>query len=522
MNAINKYLTKEDFDFTEVKDLYNDFMLITASVGKGKSTFAAKGELTALLADKGAKIDITLMLVPYKNLKDNLINLNVDSFVEATLLDFQVPNKNDDRIRIATVQQFGSWAQSGEILKLPQLILIDEVHRVFKETYYQEQTVCCLHCLRECWQDFICIGLTATPQFIYNYVSKNQYLNFNFVNITPNQQPIIKAKDFRTILGAAYNKYLDVTDIDQENKIVIYTESKKDVCRLVNKMRQNGIKADGIISIYNNDEYWNLLGESSWKTRDILLETGKVACNALVINKSCVEGITINDDTVKTMFIQATDLMTIEQAYGRVRGELDLVIVFINNAYKQRAIDTLNFYREFFKKPHTQENLKKEYSKRKDKDAILVYQYQDIYYENIYAPSGVDYEYDTYISISKENFSIAEIPKNPYEYYAPLMKYALNGHYTITWNNFEAYSLEAGANRLKKALSSICGQRLMKEDKDKICEYANIYREEKNSNKVKYILVKWTTVKKIICDLGYNVEDKKSGKVRYSIINKAA
>ena len=62
----------------------------------------------------------------------------------------------------------------------------------------------------------------------------------------------------------------------------------------------------------------------------------------------------------------------------------------------------------------------------------------------------------------------------------------------------------------------------MKEDKDKICEYANIYREEKNGNKVKYILVKWTTVKKIIRDLGYNVEDKKSGKIRYSIINKAA
>ena len=48
------------------------------------------------------------------------------------------------------------------------------------------------------------------------------------------------------------------------------------------------------------------------------------------------------------------------------------------------------------------------------------------------------------------------------------------------------------------------------------------YREEKNGNKVKYTLAKWTTVKKIICDLGYSIEDKKSGKVRYSIINKAA
>lgn len=372
---MGRYLTEDDLDFRNVNDFMEDFLVITDPLGRGKSTAVA--EWLGKKIEKEALIKIVkmqLLLVPYTNLKENLVSLNSSKFVLADKNDFIHPDYSDKRIRVMTIQQFGSWSQEEWMIKLPDIIFFDELHRMFMDSY-QMLTQAAFKYLKKEWGEFIAVGLSATPEYLFKYVSHNKYLDFNFVDISKVHEPVIKAKKLRVVLGSDFRKYLKQIEkrVSDNHKIIVYVESKKTVVNTVQKYRERGFKAEGIISRWNNDEEWKQLGNSSEAARQLLIRTGKVDADILIINRSCLEGITIDDPRVKTMFIQAADLITIEQAYGRVRSGLELCMVFVNNADRSRAYEALRECAEFFKTAHllNQEELKAIYDEREnDKDAL--------------------------------------------------------------------------------------------------------------------------------------------------------
>ena len=102
-----KYLSEEDLDFNLVSDYYNDLMLITSSVGKGKSTFVGH-RLRQILEKKTNKnIGFILMLVPLNRIEDDFLQDDM-YYVQAQKQDFQFYDDKDTRVRVMTIQRFGS------------------------------------------------------------------------------------------------------------------------------------------------------------------------------------------------------------------------------------------------------------------------------------------------------------------------------------------------------------------------------------------------------------------------------
>ena len=269
--------------------------------------------------------------------------------------------------------------------------------------------------------------MTATPRFLKDYIEEK--FAYPIVDLTADKEPIIISEKMRLVIGGSFQKFIPyLFKVDNNNKIIIYVENKKTVVKTVQLFRERGYKTEGIISIHDNDEEWQILGASSLRCRDTLVKTKRLSCDILVINKACLEGITIKDKSVSTMFIQATDITTIEQAYGRLRSCAKEVYIFANNAHKSIYEKQIGICRDFLNKKWAQEDLKN-YYETQDESLLLVYKYRDKYYINYLAAIAIDYNANVYTSINNKDeielyYNSIRLKTNVYDYYNELAKYS--------------------------------------------------------------------------------------------------
>lgn len=411
-------------DFNRARNLYSDIMLITASCGRGKTAFSLSLAPTGLLARVNAKQRFDA-LTPVEDIKpEEMLFLTTRANIKSQQLrkatttqafssDFNTEvNAFEDanrqgKIRVTTAHQFGMWVKAGLINKPPRLLVLDEMHSIFAETVFADDLLYTLEFLKDYYNDMIKIGLTATPEFLFDYIQKEEE-EMRFAVIDKDLGSKYKCDNIKALIGGSAKTVLKQLNIDSNNKAIIYMQSATENYKAHKEFENAGF----IISKGNegkNEEgqyFVDVMKEEG--TRDYVLENEALPQNIdrLFINSASREGMNIQDDSVKYIICEAVDMITIQQVLGRVRGDMKQFIVVCNNRYKEMNEKNIDEFTKFLKVYAETANkegvLMARYARQDENKNLqkLVYKYKDEYRINYYARAYMQYIQESYIQVN--------------------------------------------------------------------------------------------------------------------------
>lgn len=540
-------------DVGKPADIYKDFMLITASCGRGKTTFALSIGNDGLLAQINrerqkqslfeAVADISpeqvLFLTSRKSIKQQqlrneaVVQATADDYKTKKVLDF-TGNRNN-KIRLTTAHQFGYWIRNNEIEVAPQVIIIDEIHSIFAETIFCEDLRIVLEYIAEHSPQIVKVGLTATPQFLLEYIADDR---FTFAIIDKDLGSKYKVKEISVqIRGSAETLLKQIKpQISQKHKVIYYTQSATECHRLATEY---GSRGAFLISDYNESMspdgllLADIMREAGVK--DYILENEALPADIdiIFINSACREGINIKDNAVKTIICEAVDLITIEQILGRIRKDLDRFMVVSNFQNAERNKSNIEKAVEFMRALEDAETatakqivMAERYGKQSENRNLqkLVYSYDGTFRLNTYAKAYLEYINEAYIQISNyksqnSGYYVSQVGNRNLllntDYFGQLSKYAENGVVDIAmvWETAITKSKENAVEAFRAVENEWLDKPLSKADKDRLCAELAVVNSRRQ-------IAGWNTIKTLIAGAGYKVEDKRTSKARYTIITK--
>lgn len=549
----NLYITDNLVDFEKVYDLYETIMLISASCGRGKTTYALNTGIDGLLYDinkQREKLNLfdrnlkdiqpheVLFLFSRTNILDqvekkpNVIKACENDFNDN--IDFMRDREIQGKILVQTAHQFGEWCQKGLVKYSPKVIGMDELHSLLAEPVFADSLLYTLNFIEDHYNEMIKIGLTATPQYLIDYIEKNCKTKFKFqvVDCGDKIGAKYKAQNVKILVNGKGKTVLNeyINKIDSTHKAIYYVQSAKQCYQLA---KEYGDKAGFIISKWN-DTATNEDGEllvnimDQQGIRDYIINNEKLPndIDIIFINASCREGMNIKDDNVKFVLCEAVDLITIEQVFGRIRNNTEEFIVIANfNNYRQNEKniqDFLDFLKQYEDNPHDTMLFRAGQQDRDSKMQKYVFQYHDEYKINSFAKAYLQYIQESYIQISNrcDKKYITQIGDRKMlmteDYFNQLSKYAENGEITIkevitaTIETNHENAVEKFREIEKEWLNKPIG----KEEKKELCAVLSVMRS-KGQN------ASWNTVKKMLVDAGYTIKQKRIGSKNYDVILKA-
>ena len=551
-------------NFEAVEDLYKDIMLITATCGRGKTSFALELGASGLMAALNKKMIDYIMLHREKEYikPDEILFVTTRSIifkqqlkkkgVEAAAayhysgyttdyLDFTDSSSGnsgstqEEKIKVITAHKLGDLIREGLIKKLPRVVIFDELHSLFSESIFAEQLSYTLAWLKENYADMIKIGLTATPEFLYDYIqAEDDTLSFKEVDKPLGSK--YKSTEIKLLLHGKAESVLSSTKYDKDNKFIYYTQSARKCYALSQEYKRTAF----LISDWNESETEDkvLLVDKMCEAgvKDYITQYERLPSDidGIFINSACREGMNINDSSVKTIICEATDLITIQQILGRVRNDIDKFIIVANGNNKAALYKQIKEVQAFLNEYNLCDTdelkqialIAERYGKQsKDKYMPkIVYKYRDEYRLNAYALAYLCYKYDSYSQVFnyKAKERIISVGKrrmlNTLEYINKLQPFSDNDIIikfaeAVIKQNKQERSLEA----FEAIANKYCDKLLTKEDKAALCQEIEATRAEgKKAN--------WTTVKDWLIEAGYTITDTTrtvSGKrQRVSIISR--
>lgn len=533
-------------------------MLIIASCGRGKSTYALNAGKNGLLADINKHREKINLLD--RNQKDiqpnemlvvssrtNTVNqfLKNKNAIKAIKEDFSFDcgymreQERKGKILVATAHQFGEWVKAGYIIKAPKIIVLDELHSLIRETQFADSLAYIIFFIEEHYNDLIKIGLTATPQFLINYIENTCETPMKFKILDIDKGKIIGAKykaktvkvlvngKGKTILNAYNNK------IDNNNKAIYYVQSASQCYKLA---KEYGDKAGFIISKYNDtatNEDGELLSDimEQQGIRDYIINNEKIPdnINIIFLNASCREGLNIKDEKVKYIFCESPDLITIEQVLGRIRNNTEEFIVIANYNNYQLNEKSIKELVKFIEKLNNSVNKSGEmgerYSEQKYNKNLqkFVFKYNGDYRFNRFAKANLQYIQESYIQISNRYGKkyISQIGDRlmlmTEDYFKQLEKYAEDGN--VLFDEVITETIKVNHNNAIEKFREIENEWLNKpigkDEKKQLCDMLAVIRSNGSGKSTN---AGWTTIKQMLINNGYNVKQKRIGSKNYDII----
>ena len=503
-------------------DGYKDIMLLTDGCGRGKTTFIRSGLINYLnrnlLGWNGMNISksnpITCKDVLFLVSRKAILQQQSKYFKEIGENEYELDafdyEEDDNRIRITTAHKFGLMIKRGKVQRIPRVIVIDEIHSIFSETAFADSLFYTVEWLKENWNSILKIGLTATPQFLTEYVEPLMK-DFTFTVLNKTQLPpkYLSQKItmcYRKELKSIYEMVLPT--IDENHKALVYTQ-RATTCY---KMAQTYKNSTFMISDYydKHPEYVEEMNELGYKK--YLLEEHKFPkeINTIFINASMREGVDLNDKKITTIIIEAPDLTTIEQVLGRNRNDIENFYIISNyNLYNsnKKNIEVFNALAAELRNGNIYPIVERFGAQERDEKLTkLVYKVgENDYRLNFYAYCYFLYLDNTFVAISNQfenckitmNHSIATLTYK--EYKNILKKYDKNGAEPAVLKDLGEVNKQKAVLQIDKKWFGI---KLFKEDRDALAAELNL-RDARNR------IQKWPTVKKILAASGFEIEEHK-------------
>jgi hypothetical protein len=318
--------------------------LITNSCGYGK-THWVEHELVDEINDIAFIWNDLSQFTHYEK-KDILFISTRRSIVDQQLKNGEVENANEDdfsasglnplwdergnKVRIISTAKLGSLYKEGKIERMFPIVVIDELHSLFLDTMFSEESYYAIECLlNDFWKDTIKIGLTATPNLLFNYIDKEQKLFYALDDcVLP---PKYNAEEVLYYNHTYLAKTLKTLTPAADNKVLVYCPSAKSAIGFAEKEPH----AAYLISNYNKNTE---AVEKQQPLYKYIIENAKLPeeVNILFMTSAYREGVEIKDSAVKTVVIDASDDITISQFIGRIRSDIKKVIINTNKNQEDR------------------------------------------------------------------------------------------------------------------------------------------------------------------------------------------
>lgn len=502
------------------EDLKEHFTLITPPVGYGK-TYFANNELTEYFEKTtDEKINYTLLLVPTKAIKDQVLRSyhQTKIFCSYQLL-FEDVEKG---IYVACFQQLAQWINDGNPIPYPpKLILIDEVHQVAEWNNCFDGYLSIWEWLHSKRKEIYLCGLTATPDYLINYVNpafKQLGLSgFDFLNITKELNPLYSANRIEVWQRTKLTTVLNTLEPSEQSKIFAYTESAKECEELASKYN-----AGFLVSIHNED----LTGDKKVRLnermesqkvkavpfgettlREYLIENGEYPqeYNLVIANNAYNCGVNIHDTSVNTVAIYSNDLSIITQTAGRLRHNTERIIICFT-CYRSEAQD-MNQCRlvRALNNRDNQEVLKEAYLRQQEERFRDISTSKKTNVDIVICKWGGIYEVNPFALayINRINDIEDALQTNPQGYFEKLKN--LSGN--IVFVDKEKQIAVSDAKNRSKINSFVpdkwINRKLFKQDKEQLALELDLRDNQRH-------LLKWNSVKKHLVKFGYQVEEKGS------------
>ena len=378
--------------FTDIGDLTKDMMLIQAYFGRGKSYYA----IHKLLKDineyqqarfanlfnineryKPIKPCEMLILSPRKAIKQQQLNQQV--VMMASQIDYeggqwyqQLANP-DQKVRITTVQQFTEWIRKGKVHRPPKVIVIDQIHLLYKESIFADSLQFFIDWLADNSKDLIKIGLTSTSFDIYNFYARH-IKEYGFIRIDADIPPKYRIqKAYALPSGNVMTCYNIVKPlITMDFKVLVFCRSARECKRNAEMV---GESAGWMVSQYcqskdsNTGMYLKDLMDKDLRNYVLDNQEFPQDINVLFITSAYQVGVNIKDQTVQCVISDSIDPDSIAQEIGRIRHNMKNYYLVCNGTNVKQKLNRWNQYLALV-------NEYKEAKTEWDKNDILSRRYQ--------------------------------------------------------------------------------------------------------------------------------------------------
>ena len=299
--------------------------MIVAPVGSGKTYYILndliQGKEVLYLCDNG-------------NLRDSVKGCVSEDYL----------NGLEHTVTTMCYASFGKiirYDTKNEFISKFDLIVCDEIHNLLD--YQKMKNSVNLEVARvklfDRYDNTQIVFFTATPYYVTKLKEQNKYVLDNFEIIEFDEKDEIKQY---------YNKRKDYVNhisqiqfqLDQyeeffkcmNGKCLIYTSNISDMKFLEDMVKSRNLRPICIWST-NADEK---MDEKQLKVRQYLLETGELLdpYNVLIINRATETGVNIYDEYMGLVIVNTTNITQQIQARGRVRHDVDLLVVRTNENEK--------------------------------------------------------------------------------------------------------------------------------------------------------------------------------------------
>lgn len=417
-----------------------------------------------------------------------------------------------DKVRIITTAKLGALYLKGRVEKMFPVVVIDELHSLFLDTMFSEESYAAIECIKHFWKDTVKIGLTATPELLVKYIDPEGEM---FYALDDNDLlPKYNSEQFVYCNYTYLKSSLKLVKPTEDYKVVVYCASAKNAIALAEKYEN----AAFLISKYNRDAE---AVEKQKPLYDFIIKNAKLpeGVNLLFMTSAYREGVELKDEAVKAIIIDASDEITISQFIGRIRANLDKVIVNTNQNQLDRINKVIADYEVIknYKETEMAElyGIQKEKAEKQENVTLQVQKIDGRYELNKYLIPVQKYLIDCYTQANNRgNSQIVRIGDRELTSSKDWFNRYLGDYSKTPIRNAVGSDDVAKEAANWEAVEEYLGRRLSKSDKDALAQAIGAMDTKHNR------VLKWSSLKQELAARGYTVEDKASHGTRYSIIKK--
>ena len=495
--------------------------LLTESCGYGKTYWVEHGMVDEINEKSFIWEDLRLNFTHYEK-KDVLFittrrsildqQLNYGEVVNAVEEDFSNSTyswmeERDNKVRIITTSKMGSLFKEGKVEKMFPIVAVDELHSLYLDTLFAEESYHCIKCLEKFWDQTVKIGLTATPQILFDYLDKDKEKFFVLDTVPVITKYICEKTKY---MNTYIEKAVKTVNPSPTEKVLVFCSSAKKAIELAEK------REDGVYLISQYSKYEEAVKKQK-PLYEYIVENNRFPddVNILFMTSAYREGVEIKDDNITTIIVEASDEITINQFIGRVRSNVKTLVIVFHDQQLNKWKKNIEEFQEL--KKGTRDDLLIRYTQQKDaierneSTTLMVQKVGDDYVLNEFFEPIMKYLIDCYNQAmnDKDYVKLVSTGDRPMETTENYITGFLNGY--CEGPIFKTTLDKERANW--DVVNEYLDRRLYGPERNELCEKINWI--DTNRNRVN----KWHNVKEELIKQGYTIVEKKSG-TNYAIISK--
>ncbi|EGT5086619.1 DEAD/DEAH box helicase family protein [Clostridioides difficile] len=349
---------------------FNKNSLIISPTGSGKThyiiNYLCKNKKVLYLCDNSNLEEQILLENNTRSLKNNLPKQGFE--------------KTD--ITVMTYKAFGykiKYDLDNKYINQFELIIADEIHNLIDyQTFSNDADLShAIRALMKKYNKTIILMFTATPYYINDLKSRYNDIGkyFDTIDYSTSKEIkryINKRESYINHISQIqfqldeYRQSFEYADM----KCLIYTTSISNMQFIEQMCIDKGLNP---ICIWSNNNKDYEMTEEQLEVRKYLIENGelKFPYNVLIINRATETGVNIYDKNMQLVIVNTTNLTQQVQARGRVRHDVDLLIVRTDDDKKVDVITIRDEYLNQWLLKVELENLVKEYGLKDDRGRLI-------------------------------------------------------------------------------------------------------------------------------------------------------